>query len=82
MSAPGASFQTADPLAPPSQEARAELRAAEKSATSHRAAMGGLACMTTVETIAGPPPAALSFPLTVAAWNLERGGRDALSQVE
>jgi endonuclease/exonuclease/phosphatase family metal-dependent hydrolase len=62
-----------DRLAAPTPEDRAAIATLEKSVAAHDARMGELACMNAVEAggraeRTGP----LSFPLTVAAWNLER----------
>lgn len=60
-------------LAAPTPEDRAAIATIEKSVAAHDARMGELACMNAVEAGGraerdGP----LSFPFTVAAWNLER----------
>ncbi|WP_224701130.1 endonuclease/exonuclease/phosphatase family protein [Devosia aquimaris] len=60
------------PLAVPSLDEREALRGLERTLDNHLTAMAGLACLQRVEA---PPMAQrepLAFPLTVAAWNLER----------
>ncbi|MCB1488834.1 MAG: endonuclease/exonuclease/phosphatase family protein [Bauldia sp.] len=61
------------PLTAPTEAERDDLRAAAKTGAVHRALIAGLACMNRVETSVGPVSGGLRFPLTVAAWNLERG---------
>jgi len=63
--------QTA-PLTGPSQVERDRLAALERTEANHAAAMAGLACLQRVEAPATVLADPLSFPLTVAAWNLER----------
>lgn len=60
------------PLTGPSQEDRMALLALELTEANHAAAMAGLACLQRVEAPAATSTAPLAFPLTVAAWNLER----------
>jgi endonuclease/exonuclease/phosphatase family metal-dependent hydrolase len=59
-------------LTGPSQEERDRLAGLERIEANHAAALAGLACLQRVEAPATEPAAPLSFPLTVAAWNLER----------
>lgn len=61
---------TAD-LIPLQDSDRAAIAALPRSIAAHDAHMATLPCMTTVET-GGTPGGPLTFPLTVAAWNLER----------
>ncbi|MDC9823490.1 endonuclease [Devosia sp. ZB163] len=63
--------QTA-PLNGPSQVERDRLAALERTEANHASAMAGLACLQRVEAPATVLAEPLSFPLTVAAWNLER----------
>ena len=63
----------ATPLIGPDLDARDLLLALDRTEANHAEAMRGLACLQRVEA----PPAAgsagpLQFPLTIAAWNLER----------
>jgi len=61
------------PLAAPSQADREGYLNLERSEAIHRALIARLPCMNRVEAPVGPNPGArLAFPLTVAAWNLER----------
>lgn len=60
------------PLAGPSQAERDRLLALPRVESEHAAALAGLACLQRVEAPVGPPALPLNFPLTVAAWNLER----------
>jgi len=60
------------PLAVPAQDERRALLDLERTEAVHQQAMAELACLQRLEA---PPKAAvpaLSFPLTVAAWNLEQ----------
>lgn len=71
------SFDLVKPAQPalltgPSQEDREALLALELTEANHAAAMAGLACLQCVEAPATTGTAPLAFPLTVAAWNLER----------
>lgn len=71
------SFDAVKPAQPtlllaPSLEDREALRALERTEANHLAAMAGLACMQRVEAPPMEPRAPLAFPLTIAAWNLER----------
>ena len=65
--------ETTDRLLVPSQEARASIADLERSIEAHDARMADLPAMNSIET-GGSPSASepLRFPLTVAAWNLER----------
>jgi hypothetical protein len=60
------------PLVGPSQEERAALVGLERTEDNHAAAVARLACLQRVEAPASRLTPPLSFPLTVAAWNLER----------
>lgn len=64
--------RTVAELAPLSQAARAAIATLPRTVAAHDAHMAGLACMTTLEHTPAPAPGPLSFPLTVATWNLER----------
>jgi endonuclease/exonuclease/phosphatase family metal-dependent hydrolase len=60
-------------LPAPSQTDREGYRNLERSEAIHRALIARLPCMNRVEAPVGPSDAKpLAFPLTVAAWNLER----------
>ena len=59
-------------LVAPSQEQRRDLLALERREENHAAALARLACLQRVEAPASEPTTPLGFPLTVAAWNLER----------
>lgn len=60
-------------LAFPSIDERETLaRQTDKSAESHERLMRNFACMNTVEASGGKAAVPLAFPLTVAAWNMER----------
>ncbi|MDB5540114.1 MAG: Endonuclease [Devosia sp.] len=56
----------------PSLEERGRLAALERTEANHAAAMASLQCLQRVEAPAAAHAAQLSFPLTVATWNLER----------
>ena len=60
------------PLVGPTQEQRNALIALERTEANHAFAMAGLACLQRVEAPATELAGALAFPLTIAAWNLER----------
>jgi endonuclease/exonuclease/phosphatase family metal-dependent hydrolase len=60
------------PLTGPSQEQRNRLAGLERTEANHAAAMAGLQCLQRVEAPASDLAGPLGFPLTVAAWNLER----------
>ncbi len=60
-------------LAAPTLEERAAFRTLEKSEAVHRKLIADLTCMNRVEARVEGPLQPLHFPLTVAAWNLERG---------
>ena len=60
------------PLVGPTQEQRNALIALERTEANHASAMAGLACLQRVEAPATELAGALAFPLTIAAWNLER----------
>ena len=60
------------PLPPPSQAERSALLGLARTQTVHDKAMAALACLQRLEAPAGAPAPVLSFPLTVAAWNLEQ----------
>jgi endonuclease/exonuclease/phosphatase family metal-dependent hydrolase len=63
----------AEQLAAPSVEARAAFLGLPRTEAAHREAMAGLDCMNRLEAPVGPNGTGeLNFPLTVAAWNLER----------
>lgn len=55
-----------------SQAGRAAIAALPRTVAAHDAHMAGLACMTSVERGGQAGQGVLSYPLTVAAWNLER----------
>lgn len=59
-------------LAGPSQEERDRLAALERTETNHAAALASLCCLQRLEAPVWELGGPLSFPLTVAAWNLER----------
>lgn len=59
-------------LAVLSQAERAAIAALPRTVAAHDAHMAGLACMTSVECGGQAGQGMLSYPLTVAAWNLER----------
>jgi hypothetical protein len=59
-------------LAGPSQEERDKLAALERSEANHAVALASLHCLQRLEAPVSELVAPLSFPLTVAAWNLER----------
>lgn len=59
-------------LTGPPQAERDRLDALERTEANHAAAMAALACLQRVEAPATELAAPLSFPLTIAAWNLER----------
>ncbi|MCV9962349.1 endonuclease [Pararhizobium sp. BT-229] len=57
----------------PSLDERADFASLEKTIATHDAVMAGLSFMNTIETGGGiSRTEPLAFPLTVAAWNLER----------
>lgn len=56
----------------PPQAERDRLDALERTEANHAAAMAGLECLQRVEAPATGGSEVLAFPLTVAAWNLER----------
>jgi endonuclease/exonuclease/phosphatase family metal-dependent hydrolase len=60
------------PVAGPSPETLAQVMTLERTEANHAAALASLACLQRVEAPAGPAREALAFPLTIAAWNLER----------
>lgn len=60
------------PLVGPSQPDRLALLALERSEANHAAALAGLVSLQRVEAPPSRLTAPLGFPLTVAAWNLER----------
>jgi endonuclease/exonuclease/phosphatase family metal-dependent hydrolase len=64
--------QTVAALAPLTQSERAAIAALPRTVASHDAHMASLPCMTTLEHVPPPGTAPLPFPLTIAAWNLER----------
>lgn len=59
-------------LAGPPQAERDRLDALERTEANHAEALAGLACLQRVEAPATDRGDVLAFPLTVAAWNLER----------
>ncbi len=63
---------TIAPLVGPSQAERDRLMALPREESAHAAALASLECLNFVEAPVGPSAAPLSFPLTIAAWNLER----------
>lgn len=65
--------ETVSILTVPSQETRGGFRTIERSILAHDAVMAALPEMNSIE-IGGEPSssAPLAFPITVAAWNLER----------
>ncbi|MCR6500700.1 endonuclease/exonuclease/phosphatase family protein [Shinella sp. CPCC 101442] len=64
---------TVDRLAAPSEDDRKAIATLEKSIAAHDGRMAELACMNAVEAGGSAERAEpLPFPLTVAAWNLER----------
>lgn len=65
--------ETVSILSVPSQETRAGFKAIERSIAAHDAVLATLPEMSSIE-IGGEPSSRepLSFPFTVAAWNLER----------
>lgn len=60
------------PLYGPPQDERDRLAALERTEANHAAALAGLACLQRVEVAPTHLSEPLAFPLTVAAWNLER----------
>ena len=60
------------PLAGPDHASRDALLALPRSEAAHAEAMAGLACLQRLEVSAAVAGTPLAFPLTVAAWNLER----------
>lgn len=56
----------------PPQAERDRLDALERTEANHAAALAGLRCLQRVEAPVTGRGEVLSFPLTVAAWNLER----------
>ncbi|RYE82340.1 MAG: endonuclease, partial [Hyphomicrobiales bacterium] len=60
------------PIVGPSQEERDALSALDRTEENHAAALARLACLQRVEAPAARLTPPLGFPLTVAAWNLER----------
>lgn len=60
------------PLTGPTREERDRLVGLERTEANHAAAMAGLICLQRVEAPVTKHAEVLSFPLTVAAWNLER----------
>lgn len=59
-------------LTGPSHAERDRLASLERTEANHAAALAGAACLQRVEAPMSELAAPLSFPLTVAAWNLER----------
>lgn len=59
-------------LAGPPQEERNRLMSLERTEANHAAALASLGCLQRLEAPVSGLEAPLSFPLTVAAWNLER----------
>lgn len=59
-------------LTGPSQEERDRLAGLERTEANHAAALAALHCLQRLEAPVSELSAPLSFPLTVAAWNLER----------
>ena len=59
-------------LAGPPQAERDRLDALERTEANHLESLAGLACLQRLEAPATERSELLSFPLTVAAWNLER----------
>ncbi len=60
------------PLAGPSQAERDRLIGLERTAANHSAALAGLDCLQRVEVAPARSSEPFGFPLTIAAWNLER----------
>lgn len=60
------------PLSGPGQDKRDALLALERTEPNHAQALADLACLQRVEAPVSRLTAPLGFPLTVAAWNLER----------
>ncbi|KQU92951.1 endonuclease/exonuclease/phosphatase family protein [Devosia sp. Root105] len=56
----------------PPQAERDRLDALERTEANHAEALAGLACLQRVEVPVAARSEVLAFPLTVAAWNLER----------
>ncbi len=59
-------------LVGPSEDERARLMTLERSEAQHASALAALDCLNRCEAPASRLTAPLGFPLTVAAWNLER----------
>jgi len=59
-------------LSGPPQDERDRLVTLERTEANHAAALASLECLQRVEAPAAEATAPLAFPLTVAAWNLER----------
>lgn len=64
--------RTVAALAPLTEPERAAIAALPRTIAAHDAHMVSLPCMTTLEHVPSPDAAPLPFPLTIAAWNLER----------
>jgi endonuclease/exonuclease/phosphatase family metal-dependent hydrolase len=59
-------------LAGPSEEERKRLMSLERIEENHAAAVAGLECLQRCEAPPSRLAAPLTFPLTIAAWNVER----------
>lgn len=65
-------FATITALTTLSQAERDTIATLPRHVAAHDAHLAALPCMTTIEVGGTAPTAPLAFPLTVAAWNLER----------
>lgn len=65
-------FASTPQLTPLSLAERDRIADLPRSVAAHDAHLAALPCMTMVELGETPPSPPLSFPITVAAWNLER----------
>ncbi len=66
-------FDSVAELAVPGPAVRAAVADLPREVAAHDGYLESLPCMNTVERAGEPGSGALSFPLAVAAWNLERG---------
>lgn len=65
-------FATTNKLAAPTHSERDAIAALPRNVAAHDAHLAALPCMTAIEVGNNRPTAPLTFPLTIAAWNLER----------
>ncbi|OHV73137.1 endonuclease/exonuclease/phosphatase family protein [Ensifer sp. LCM 4579] len=64
--------ETVSTLAIPSEQSRDDVLRMERSIAAHDAAMAGIEAMNRIEIGGAASDGRLAFPLSVAAWNLER----------